>query len=70
MQFEVVTHRLKHEYGYVEARIAPAKYQLARWVTAETSQELQRFIDVNAHRIAYDAVMLPRFWLHFPPKSA
>lgn len=64
LQFEVVTHRLKHEYG-VEARIAPAKYQLARWVTAETSQELQRFIDANAHRIAYDAVNAPTFLASF-----
>ena len=64
LQFEVVTHRLKHEYG-VEARIAPAKYQLARWVTAETPQELQRFIDANAHRIAYDAVDAPTFLASF-----
>ncbi|MXS86284.1 peptide chain release factor 3 [Nitrosomonas sp. HPC101] len=64
LQFEVVTHRLKHEYG-VEARIAPAKYQLARWVTAETPRELQRFIDANAHRIAYDAVDAPTFLASF-----
>lgn len=60
LQFEVVTHRLKHEYA-VAARIAPAKYQLARWVTAEDPRELQRFIEANAHRIAYDAVDAPTF---------
>lgn len=60
LQFEVVTHRLEHEYA-VAARIAPAKYQLARWVTAEDSRELQRFIEANAHRIAYDAVDAPTF---------
>ena len=60
LQFEVVTHRLQHEYS-VATRIAPAKYQLARWVTAEDPRELQRFIEANAHRIAYDAVDAPTF---------
>ncbi|WP_025041651.1 peptide chain release factor 3 [Nitrosospira briensis] len=60
LQFEVVAHRLKHEYG-VDARLAPAKYQLARWVTADDSRELKRFIDTNAHRIAYDVVDAPTF---------
>ncbi|MCB1936823.1 MAG: peptide chain release factor 3 [Nitrosomonas sp.] len=60
LQFEVVTHRLKHEYA-VDARIASAKYQLARWVTAEDPKEMQRFIEANAHRIAYDAVDAPTF---------
>lgn len=64
LQFEVVTHRLKHEYA-VEARIAPAKYQLARWVTAQDQRELQRFIEANAHRIAYDAVDAPTFLASF-----
>lgn len=60
LQFEVVTHRLKYEYG-VTARIAPAKYQVARWVTADDPRELQRFIEANGHRIAYDAVDAPTF---------
>ena len=60
LQFEVVTHRLKHEYG-VSARIAPAKYHVARWVTADDPRELDRFIESNAHRIAYDAVNAPTF---------
>ncbi len=64
LQFEVVAHRLKHEYG-VEARLAPAKYQMARWVTAEDSRELKRFIDINAHRVAYDAVDAPTFLASF-----
>ncbi|MCO6433151.1 peptide chain release factor 3 [Nitrosomonas nitrosa] len=64
LQFEVVTHRLQHEYG-VDARIASAKYQLARWVTADDPSELQRFIDSNAHRIAYDAVDAPTFLASF-----
>lgn len=64
LQFEVVAHRLKHEYG-VDARLAPAKYQLARWITAEDARELKRFIDTNAHRIAYDAVEAPTFLAAF-----
>ncbi len=58
LQFEVVAHRLAHEYG-VEARIAPSRYQMARWVTADEPGELKRFIDANAMRIAYDAVDAP-----------
>jgi len=64
LQFEVVAHRLKHEYG-VDARLAPAKYQLARWITSDDSRELKRFIDVNAHRDAYDAVDAPTFLASF-----
>ncbi len=64
LQFEVVAHRLKHEYG-VDARLAPAKYQLARWITADDERELKRFIDTNAHRIAYDAVGAPTFLASF-----
>ncbi len=64
LQFEVVAHRLQHEYA-VAARIAPAKYQLARWVTADDPKELKRFIEANAHRIAYDAVDAPTFLASF-----
>jgi peptide chain release factor 3 len=60
LQFEVVAHRLKHEYG-CEARIAPARYSAARWITAGDPRELKRFIDANAHRIAHDAVQAPAF---------
>jgi peptide chain release factor 3 len=64
LQFEVVAHRLKHEYG-VDARLASAKYQMARWVTSDDSRELKRFIDTNAHRVAYDAVDAPTFLASF-----
>jgi len=60
LQFEVVAHRLQHEYG-VEVRLAPAKYQMARWVTSDDPRELQRFIEANSHRVAYDAVDAPTF---------
>jgi peptide chain release factor 3 len=71
LQFEVVAHRLEHEYG-VKARIAPARYNVARWVTAETGEgaaaderELERFIDANAHRVALDAVDAPCVLLEY-----
>jgi peptide chain release factor 3 len=60
LQFEVVAHRLEHEYG-VKARFAPARYQLARWVTSDDPAELRRFIEANSHRIAYDSVDAPAF---------
>ena len=64
LQFEVVAHRLKHEYG-VETRLSSAKYQMARWVTADDPRELKRFIDTNGHRVAYDAVDAPTFLAAF-----
>ena len=63
LQFEVVAHRLKTEYG-VQARIAPARQSLARWVTADDETELKRFIAANDHRMAYDAVDAPTALLH------
>jgi peptide chain release factor 3 len=60
LQFEVVAHRLQHEYG-VDARFASARYQMARWVTADDPVELRRFIEANDHRIAYDSVDAPTF---------
>jgi peptide chain release factor 3 len=60
LQFEVVAHRLQHEYG-AAARMAPARYSLARWVTCDDAGELKRFIDANAHRVAHDAVDAPTF---------
>jgi peptide chain release factor 3 len=64
LQFEVVAHRLEHEYG-CKARIMPARYNVARWVTCEDAKELQRFIDGNAHRVALDAVDAPTVLLEY-----
>ena len=64
LQFEVVAHRLEHEYG-CKARITPARYNVARWVTCDDSKELQRFVDHNAHRVAYDAVDAPTVLLEY-----
>jgi peptide chain release factor 3 len=68
LQFEVVAHRLEHEYG-CKARIMPARYNVARWVTCDAAdggeKELQRFIDGNAHRVALDAVDAPTVLLEY-----
>jgi len=67
LQFEVVAHRLEHEYG-VKARIQPSRFQVARWVTCDDAKELQRFIDGNAHRVAFDAVDAPTVLVEYAPE--
>ena len=67
LQFEVVAHRLEHEYG-CKARIGPSRFQIARWVTADDPKELSRFIDANAHRVAYDAVDAPTLLVEYAPE--
>ena len=74
LQFEVVAHRLEHEYG-VKARVMPSRFQVARWVTAETGEgaaaderELKRFIDGNSHRVALDAVDAPTVLVEYAPE--
>ncbi len=68
LQFEVVAHRLEHEYS-CKARFMPARYNVARWVTCPDEnggeRELQRFIDGNSHRVALDAVNAPTVLLEF-----
>jgi peptide chain release factor 3 len=58
LQLDVVAHRLEGEYA-AKARMIPSNYRLARWVSAPDPAELERFIDANAHRIAYDVVDAP-----------
>ncbi len=58
LQFEVVAHRLEHEYG-VKARVMGSNFNLARWVTSDDANELKKFMDANAHRVALDAVDAP-----------
>jgi peptide chain release factor 3 len=58
LQLDVVAHRLEGEYQ-ARARMIPSNYRLARWVTAEDPAELDRFIEANAYRVAYDVVDAP-----------
>ena len=67
LQFEVVAHRLEHEYG-VKARIAPSRFQVARWITCDDRKELQRFLDANTHRVALDAVDAPTVLVEYAPE--
>ena len=71
LQFEVVAHRLEHEYS-CKARISPCRFQIARWVTCDAvdggEKELQRFIDANSHRMAYDAVDAPTLLVEYAPE--
>lgn len=67
LQFEVVAHRLEHEYG-VKARILASRFQVARWVTCDDPKELQRFIDGNSHRVAFDAVDAPTVLVEYAPE--
>ena len=65
LQFEVVAHRLKTEYG-VEARLMPSRYNTARWVTAKNPKDLKKFMDANANNIAYDVVDAVAFLMSSP----
>ena len=78
LQFEVVAHRLEHEYG-CKARISPCRFSIARWVTCGTAsgsgdgtpadeKELARFVEGNSHRMAYDAVNAPTLLVEYAPE--
>ena len=71
LQFEVVAHRLEHEYG-CKARISPCRFSIARWVTCDDAdggeRELNRFIEGNSHRMAYDAVNAPTLLVEYAPE--
>lgn len=58
LQFEVVAHRLKTEYG-AEVRLMGSRFQVARWVTSEDPKKLSQFLEENAHRTAEDVVGAP-----------
>ena len=54
LQFEVVQHRLKGEYD-ADIRLEGCQYTGARWITADTPQELKAFCDAYPMRMALDA---------------
>jgi peptide chain release factor 3 len=64
LQFEVVLHRLKSEYG-VAARLEPCRYTVARWITSDDEAELKRFMDMEQMRIAHDVVGAPAFMAQY-----
>ncbi|AKJ27632.1 peptide chain release factor 3 [Caldimonas brevitalea] len=54
LQFEVVQHRLKAEYS-VDVRLMASRFVGARWITADSADELKKFTDANASKLALDA---------------
>ncbi len=54
LQFEVVQHRLKAEYD-VDMKLESSRFVGARWITADTPQELRAFMDANQGKLALDA---------------
>ncbi|MCH8543341.1 MAG: peptide chain release factor 3 [Alcanivorax sp.] len=53
LQFDVVAHRLKHEYG-VECTYDVINVATARWVYADTERELEKFRDKAYDNLAVD----------------
>ena len=54
LQFEVVSYRLKEEYG-VDCGYEPVAVQVARWVDCEDRQELEKFRGKYHDNLALDA---------------
>jgi len=54
LQFDVVAHRLKHEYG-VESSYDVVDVTTARWVDCEDAEELKKFRTKNIARLAVDS---------------
>jgi len=54
LQFEVVQHRLRGEYD-ADIRLESSQYTGARWITADTPQELRDFVNAYPQRMARDA---------------
>lgn len=53
LQFDVVRHRLKHEYN-VDCEFEPVQVQLARWIVCDDSVELLAFKNRLAANLAMD----------------
>ena len=54
LQFEVVAHRLKSEYD-ADIRLESSQYTGARWITADSAEELKTFVNAYPQRMALDA---------------
>ena len=54
LQFEVVQHRLRTEYD-CDVRLEGCQYTGARWISANTPEELRQFCDAYPQRMAHDA---------------
>jgi peptide chain release factor 3 len=57
LQFDVLLHRLEHEYG-VSARLSPLAYRHARWVVG-AEEEISRVASVHGLFLVYDVRRRP-----------
>ena len=55
LQFEVVQHRLRGEYG-VECRLMGSSYTGARWITCDDEAAMKEFLNKNQAKLALDGV--------------
>ena len=54
LQFEVVQHRLRSEYD-ADVRLEACPYTAARWISADSPDELRAFVAAYPTRMAHDA---------------
>ena len=54
LQFDVVAHRLQHEYG-VDCRFEFIPVATARWVISENNSDLEEFTKLAKSNLALDA---------------
>ena len=57
LQFDVLLHRLEHEYG-VQARLEHMSFVAARWVVAPKA-EVERLAGGHGRMLVYDAKQAP-----------
>jgi peptide chain release factor 3 len=53
LQFDVIQHRLRHEYG-ADCRFTSLPFYRACWITGEDKAKLDKFINYYQRRIAVD----------------
>jgi peptide chain release factor 3 len=53
LQFEVIAHRLEHEYG-ASCRFVPRNYHLACWITTDNDEQLKKFLNAKTGNMAKD----------------
>ena len=53
LQFEVIAHRLEHEYG-AACRFVPRNYHKACWITTDNDEKLKQFLNAKTGNIAKD----------------
>ena len=53
LQFEVIAHRLEHEYG-ASCRFVPKNYFKACWITTDNPTQLSQFLQAKMGNIAKD----------------